>query len=126
MSSKVLWRTLLAVTNGLPLVVPALFGTSVMPQPVEAQELDRQDQHLWVNDGNVGRFLKFDLDGQLQFNWSTFGHHPGQMWGVHAFSTDSEGNVYTAEVWGGRAQKFRPKPGADPAQLIGPITPLGP
>ena len=41
MSSKVLWRTLLAVTNGLPLVVPALFGTSVMPQPVEAQELDR-------------------------------------------------------------------------------------
>ena len=74
-----------------------------------------QDQHLWVNDWN--------LDGQLQFNWGTFGHHPGQMWGVHAFSTDNEGNVYTAEVWGGRAQKFRPKPGADPAQLIGPIHP---
>lgn len=81
-----------------------------------------KDQHLWVNDGEVGRFLKFDLKGRLLFNWGTFGHHPGQMWGTHAFATDSEGNVYTAEVWGGRAQKFRPKAGADPSQLIGPLT----
>ena len=80
-----------------------------------------RDQNLWVNDGNIGRFLKFDLKGRLLFNWGTFGHRPGQMWGVHAFSTDSEGNLYTAEVWGGRAQKFRPKPGADPTQLIGPL-----
>jgi hypothetical protein len=78
-----------------------------------------RDQNLWVNDGNIGRFLKFDLEGRLLFNWGTFGHRPGQMWGVHAFSTDSEGNLYTAEVWGGRAQKFRPKAGADPTQLIG-------
>ena len=80
-----------------------------------------RSQHLWVNDGNIGRFLKFDLDGRLLFNWGTFGHRPGQMWGVHAFSTDSEGNLYTAEVWGGRAQKFRPKPGALPSQLLGPL-----
>lgn len=80
-----------------------------------------KDQHLWVNDGNIGRFLKFDLNGRLLFNWGTFGNHAGQMWGVHAFSTDSEGNLYTAEVWGGRAQKFRPTRGADPLQLIGPL-----
>ena len=39
MSSRNLWRTVLAVTNGLSLVLPALLGTSVMPRPVEAQEL---------------------------------------------------------------------------------------
>ncbi len=33
--------------------------------------------------------------------------------------SDQEGNLYTAEVFNGRAQKFRPKPGADPAKLIG-------
>ena len=79
------------------------------------------DQHLWVNDGLAQKFLKFDLNGRLLNSWGTFGGEPGQMWGVHAFSVDNEGNVYTAEVWGGRAQKFRPKPGADGARLIGPL-----
>ena len=38
--------------------------------------------------------------------------------GVHGLSIDSEGNFYTAEVDSGRVQKFRPKPGANPAQLV--------
>jgi len=76
------------------------------------------DQHLWVNDGLAQKFLKFDRDGQLQYSWGTFGGEPGQMWGVHQFSIDEEGNLYTAEVWGGRAQKFRPKAGVDPTLLI--------
>jgi sugar lactone lactonase YvrE len=37
---------------------------------------------------------------------------------VHGFSVDQEGNFYTAEVDSGRVQKFRPKPGANPAQLV--------
>jgi sugar lactone lactonase YvrE len=81
-----------------------------------------KDQHLWVNDGDVGRFLKFNLDGKLLATWGTFGAQPGMLWGVHAFSTDQEGNVYTAEVWGGRAQKFRPKKNGDPSRLIGPLS----
>ena len=76
------------------------------------------DQYLWVNDGLAQKFLKFDLDGRLLYAWGTFGGEPGQMWGVHGFSVDQEGNLYTAEVWGGRAQKFTPRPGADPALLI--------
>ena len=32
---------------------------------------------------------------------------------------DQDGDLYTAEVFGGRLQKFRPKPNADPAKLIG-------
>jgi hypothetical protein len=37
---------------------------------------------------------------------------------VHQFAGDSEGNLYTAEVFGGRAQKFVPRPGADPAHFF--------
>jgi hypothetical protein len=38
---------------------------------------------------------------------------------VHQFHTDSEGNLYTADVHVGRPQKFSPKKGANPAHLIG-------
>ena len=34
-------------------------------------------------------------------------------------SVDQEGNLYIAEVGNGRAQKFRPRPGANPAYLVG-------
>jgi hypothetical protein len=77
------------------------------------------DQHLWVSDGTTQKFLKFDLNGKLLFAWGTFGQFPGGFWGVHQFSVDSEGSLYTADVHVGRAQKFRPKPGANKAQLMG-------
>ena len=32
---------------------------------------------------------------------------------------DQEGNLYLAEVFNGRVQKFRPKKGADPAKMVG-------
>jgi hypothetical protein len=38
---------------------------------------------------------------------------------VHQFSVDQENNLYVAEVFNGRAQKFRPRKGADPAKLTG-------
>lgn len=77
------------------------------------------DQHLWVSDGITQKFLKFDLNGRLLYSWGTFGAFPGGFWGVHQFSVDSEGNLYTADVHVGRPQKFKPKPGADPSKLIG-------
>ena len=77
------------------------------------------DGHVWVADGMVNKFLKFDLEGHLLYAWGTFGANPGQLWGTHRFSVDSAGNLYTAEVWGGRAQRFRPRPGADPEHLVG-------
>ena len=33
---------------------------------------------------------------------------------------DQEGNIYTAEAYNGRAEKFRPKPGADSGKLLAP------
>ncbi len=78
-----------------------------------------EDQHLWVADGITQKFTKFDLNGKLLFSWGTFGAIPGGFWGVHQFHTDSEGNLYTADVHVGRPQKFRPKKGANPAHLVG-------
>jgi hypothetical protein len=41
------------------------------------------------------------------------------MWNVHGMSVDSDGNLYIAEVNNGRAQKFRPREGANPDYLVG-------
>lgn len=81
------------------------------------------DQHVWVNDGTTGRVLKYDSNGKLLYSWGVSGTFPGAHWELHQISVDSEGNLYTADSYVGRAQKFRPKPGADPAKLIGPAAP---
>ena len=76
------------------------------------------DQKLWVADGVSNKFLEYDLNGKLLYSWGTYGSFPGAFWGVHQFSIDPEGNLYAAETFGGRTQKFRPRPGADRSQLI--------
>jgi hypothetical protein len=83
-----------------------------------------EDQHLWISDAVTQKFLKFDLDGNLLYQWGSFGSFPGGNWGVHQFSADSEGNLYTADVHVGRIQKYRPKPGADPDHLVGKERPV--
>ena len=77
------------------------------------------DQHLWMSDGHANyRIYKYDLTGRLLYYFGGWGLEPGQFWGVHQMSVDQEGNLYTAEVFAGRAQKFRPKKGANPEFLI--------
>lgn len=83
-----------------------------------------QDQHLWVSDGITQKFTKFNTAGKLLYSWGTFGAFPGGFWGVHQFSVDSEGNLYTADVHVGRPQKFRPKSGANPAHIMGQYFPV--
>lgn len=74
---------------------------------------------LWVSDGGTNRILKYDLNGNYLYGWGAPGRLPGQFMGPHQITTDQEGNLYVAEVFNGRMQKFRPKPGADPAKLVG-------
>ena len=50
----------------------------------------------------------------------THGTVPGLFWAVHEFSADTDGNLYTAEVFGGRSQKFKPRAGADPSHIYKP------
>ena len=70
-------------------------------------------------DRNTHKMLKYDLDGRLLYAWGPSRISPARWWGVHGMSTDQEGNLYVAEVDAGRFQKFRPRPGANPAYLIG-------
>jgi hypothetical protein len=87
--------------------------------------LTADGQYLWGGNGFVHKFLKYSLDGQLipESTWGTFGIAPGAIWGPHWFDTDVEGNLYVAEDYSGRIQKFRIAPWAQPddPQLIGPL-----
>ena len=67
------------------------------------------DQFLWAFSGPLDKLMKYDLNGHLLYAWGTHGTTPGLFWAVHEFSVDSDGNFYTAEVFGGRSQKFSPR-----------------
>ena len=77
------------------------------------------DQTVWVADGTNARLLKFNPDGKLLYWWGTYGPRPGAFWEPQSISVDSDGNLYVADSFLGRTQKFRPKPGADKAKLVG-------
>ena len=77
------------------------------------------DGYLWISDGGTNRILKYDLNGKYLYGWGAPGGLSGQFAGPHQLSVDQAGNLYIAEVFNGRVQKFRPKPGADAAKVIG-------
>jgi DNA-binding beta-propeller fold protein YncE len=76
------------------------------------------DQFIWAGDGGTNRIIKWDLNGNYVYGWGGTGSGPGQFDGPHQLTVDNEGNLYVAEVFNGRVQKFTPKPGADPAKLV--------
>jgi DNA-binding beta-propeller fold protein YncE len=73
-----------------------------------------EDGFVWVGDGFTQKFLKFTPEGKLQLSWGTFGLAPGCMFGPHWFDVDEEGNLYIAENYGDRVQKYRPRTDMDP------------
>ena len=85
--------------------------------------IDENDA-LWVVSAVLNRFLKFDLNGELQYSWGTYGgtaggFGPGGPSRPHQMDVDQEGNVYAANWDTGHWDKYIPKPGADPSKLIG-------
>jgi hypothetical protein len=108
---------------------------------------------VWVLDGTLNRILRYNLQGQFEDSWGTYGEasslgrpgftcsddaaitaaglnpdtHTGACGGFslpHQMSVDTEGNVYVAQFGGPWIDKYVPKPGADPSRLIG--QPVGP
>jgi DNA-binding beta-propeller fold protein YncE len=77
------------------------------------------NRYLWAFDRGTSKMVKYDLEGNFLYSWGTWGDFPGAFWGVHGMASDQEGNFYTAAVDTGGAQKFRPRPGANPAFLVG-------
>jgi DNA-binding beta-propeller fold protein YncE len=76
------------------------------------------DGSVWVSDGTNARLLKYDASGKLLYFWGTYGTYPGAFWELHQFSVDTEGNLYAADSFGGRTQKFRAKASADQSRLV--------
>jgi sugar lactone lactonase YvrE len=77
-----------------------------------------EDRMIWTFDRSTQKMLKYDLEGHLQYVWGAVGDYPGTLGGVHGISVDQQGNLYVAEVDSGRAQKFTPRAGANPAYLV--------
>ncbi len=94
-----------------------MWSTGVRSLPYA--HLITDDQFLWISDGGTNRIVKYNLNGKYLYGWGAPGGLSGQFDGPHGISVDQEGNVYVAEVFNGRVQKFRLKPNADPAKVIG-------
>jgi hypothetical protein len=101
-----------------------MFSTGTRSQPY-AHIISDADQMLWEIDGGTNRMVKYDLNGKYLYGWGGPGGHLGGFNGGHQITVDQQGNLYVAEVFGGRVQKFAPKPGADPAKLVGAELKLG-
>jgi hypothetical protein len=90
-----------------------------LPYAIEIMTEPSGEEFLWIADGGTGRMLKYDMDGNYLYGWGTPGNEYGHFNGPHSITTDQEGNLYIAEVFAGRVQKFVPRAGADPAKLVG-------
>ena len=80
-----------------------------------------QNGFIWVGDSPTSRILKFDLNGNFLYGWGAPGGQPGRLNCSHGMTTDQLGNLYLADCFAGRLQKFEPVPGADPAKIAGQI-----
>jgi hypothetical protein len=94
-----------------------MWPTGVHSQPYA--HIITKDQFIWIADGVTSRIVKYDLNGKYLYGWGASGWRPGQFAGPHQLTTDQEGNLYVAEVFNGRVQKFRPKKNADPSKVVG-------
>lgn len=90
-----------------------------LPYAIEIMTDPSGEEFLWIADGGTGRMLKYDLQGNYLYGWGTPGNGYGHFHGPHSLTTDQNGNLYIAEVFAGRVQKFIPRPGADRAKLVG-------
>jgi DNA-binding beta-propeller fold protein YncE len=76
------------------------------------------DDHVWVSDLRPLKMVKLDFEGNRLYTWNVSNDGPTGYLEVHAFSVDSEGNLYGGDNQHGRTQKLVPKPDADPTLLI--------
>jgi len=83
------------------------------------------DQTVWGADAGTHKLVQWDPDGRFIQSWGFLSESPGAFWCNHAISVDNEGNLYSADVCSGRAQKFIPRAGADRSKMISrPIRPV--
>ncbi|HSH75424.1 MAG TPA: hypothetical protein VLA09_07070, partial [Longimicrobiales bacterium] len=79
------------------------------------------DGFIWVGDAPTSRIIKFDQNGNYLYSWGAPGPEKGRLSCSHGLTTDQERNLYIADCFAGRIQKFEPIPGADPSKVAGQI-----
>lgn len=78
-----------------------------------------EDGSLWVTSGFGNRLAKYDSEGRLQTYWGMGGAFPGGLNNPHGISIDAAQNVYVADSFNNRVQKFQPYDAANKSRLIG-------
>ena len=71
---------------------------------------DPEQRHLYISDLTNNRIWFLNrTDGTLVAEMGTMAENGGQFYGLHMIAVDSQGNIYTGEVFAGeRVQRFVP------------------
>src|SRR5438874_2198165 len=95
-------------------------GPNTFDRPTDIAWLP--DGTYFITDGYGGkRVVKFDLKGNFLYSWGAPGNQAGRLNCSHGITTDQLGNLYLADCFAGRLQKFEPIAGADPDKIAGQI-----
>jgi sugar lactone lactonase YvrE len=82
-----------------------------------------ENEAVWVVSATLNRLIKYNKQGELQYYFGAYGGtrggFPGGLARPHQMDVDQNGTVYVASWDGGWLNRFSPKPGADPAKLVG-------
>jgi muconolactone delta-isomerase len=66
------------------------------------------DQHIWMADAEASRVLEIDRNGKVLGSFGTPGRAAGQFAGAHALAVTAEREIFVAEVFNWRVEKFVP------------------
>ena len=75
------------------------------------------DGNVWVVDGTNARLLQFDKNGKRLYWWGTYGMQPGSS-GSRIRSRSIRRQLYIADSFGGRTQKYSPSKTGDRTKLL--------
>jgi streptogramin lyase len=82
-----------------------------------------EDENVWVVSATLNRLVKYSKEGEFLTYFGAFGGtmggFPGGLSRPHQMDVGPDGTVYIASWDGGWLNKFTPRPGADPARLVG-------
>ena len=80
--------------------------------------ISADNKSVWVASNGEDRIAKYDMNGVLQTVWGVHGRYPGWIDDFHHFAVDAAGNLYVADAFNNRVQKFVPRADADKARLV--------
>lgn len=88
-----------------------------IPSPAHLM-ISADSKSLWVASNGADRIAKYDMHGVLQTYWGVHGRLTGWIDDFHHFAVDPSGNLYVADAFNNRVQKFIPRAGADKLRLV--------